>query len=100
MTYNRTAQLRELYFQYSRYSVKETPAPSYDSLPQWSSNGYFDKLKPETINKAVRPVPERYRQAFPDIIPVQHSFKPSQLSKYKQLQKVDKTDRLREFGRQ
>ena len=47
MTYNRTTELRELYFQHSRHSATEPKNPSYDSLLQWPSNGYFERLKPD-----------------------------------------------------
>lgn len=59
MTYERTAQLRELYFQHSQYSAKPViPAERpYDSLLQWPSTGYFDRLKPDTalLKEALRP---------------------------------------------
>lgn len=46
MMYNRTAELRELYFQQSRYSVKKAK-PDYPPLLQWPSHGYFERLKPD-----------------------------------------------------
>ena len=50
MMYNRTAELRELYFQHSQYSANPiVPAERpYDSLLQWPSNGYFERFKPDT----------------------------------------------------
>jgi len=47
MAYNNIAQLRELYFQYSRYSGSKLENASYDSLLQWPRNGYFERLKPD-----------------------------------------------------
>lgn len=47
MMYNTTTQSREWYFQHSQYSVEEPKKPSYDSLLQWPSNGYFERLKPD-----------------------------------------------------
>ena len=49
MMYNRADELRELYFQHSRYSATEPKNPSYDSLLQWPSNGYFERLKPDAV---------------------------------------------------
>jgi len=47
MAYNTTSELRELYFQHSGYSVGKPVNSSYDSLLQWPSNGYFERLKPD-----------------------------------------------------
>ncbi|MFC1794067.1 hypothetical protein ACFL3Q_10830 [Planctomycetota bacterium] len=49
MAYNRTAEMRELYFQQSQYSVDKPEDPSYDSLLQWPSNGYFDKFRSDAV---------------------------------------------------
>jgi len=45
MVYNTTAELRESYFQESRYSTDKSEVAPYDSILQWPSNGYFDKFK-------------------------------------------------------
>jgi hypothetical protein len=50
MAYNTTAELRELYFQPSPYSVDRPEYWRYDSLLQWPSNGYF---KPFTSDAAL-----------------------------------------------
>jgi len=61
MAYNTIAQSRELYFQHSGYSVGKPVNSSYDSLLQWPSNGYFERLKPdaallkEALTAYVRP---------------------------------------------
>jgi len=47
MAYNTTDQLRELYFQDSRYSGSKLEDASDDSLLQWPSKGYFDRFKPD-----------------------------------------------------
>jgi hypothetical protein len=47
MTYNITAQPRELYSPHSRYSGSKLEDASYDSLLQWPITGYFDRLKPD-----------------------------------------------------
>ena len=47
MAYNTTSELRELYFQNSGYSLAKPADSSYDSLLQWPSNGYFERLKPD-----------------------------------------------------
>jgi hypothetical protein len=49
MAYNKTSELRELYFQNSQYSIEKPQEPSYESLLQWPSNGYFDRLRPDAI---------------------------------------------------
>jgi hypothetical protein len=51
MAYNRTAELRNMYFQQSRYAANPTLAAKrpYDSLLQWPSNSYFDRLRPDAI---------------------------------------------------
>jgi len=51
MAYNRIGELRELYFQQSQYAVNPTLAAErpYDSLLQWPSNDYFDRLRPDAI---------------------------------------------------
>jgi len=36
-----------LYFQHSGYSVGRAAYSRYDSLLQWPSNGYFERLKPD-----------------------------------------------------
>jgi len=48
MTYNNIAQLRESYFQHSRYSGSKLEDASYDSLLQWPSKGYFDRFRPDS----------------------------------------------------
>jgi hypothetical protein len=45
MTYNRTYEISNLYSQHSQYSIEKPQAPSYESLLQWPSNGYFEKFK-------------------------------------------------------
>ena len=45
MAYNKIAQPIELYFQHSRYSDSKLENSSYESLLQWPSKGYFDRLK-------------------------------------------------------
>ena len=47
MTYNDIAQLRELYTHDSRYSDSKLEHSLYNSLLQWPSNGYFERLKPD-----------------------------------------------------
>jgi len=47
MSYNTTAELRELYFQQSRDSGKIKENVFYDSLLQWPSNNYFNKFIPD-----------------------------------------------------
>lgn len=47
MMYNKTAELRELYFQHSPYTAKEAK-PDYPPLLQWPSHGYFERLKPDS----------------------------------------------------
>lgn len=49
--YNRTAELRELYSQHSQYFANPTIRSDrpYDSLLQWPSNGYFERLKPDAV---------------------------------------------------
>lgn len=56
MAYSRTAELRELYFQYSRDSAEETKSHKYPPLLQWPSNGYFERLKPDAalLKEALR----------------------------------------------
>jgi len=51
MAYNRTVELRNMYFQHSRYAANSTLAAErpYDSLLQWPSNSYFDRLRPDAI---------------------------------------------------
>jgi hypothetical protein len=51
MTYNKPAELRNMYFQQSLYTANSTLAAerSYDSLLQWPLNGYFDRLRPDAI---------------------------------------------------
>jgi len=55
--YNKADELRELYFQHSQYSATEPKNPSYDSLLQWPSNGYFGTLKPDAwlLREALTP---------------------------------------------
>jgi len=48
MAYNNIAQLRELYIHDSRYSDSKLEHSLYNSLLQWPSNGYFERLKPDT----------------------------------------------------
>lgn len=57
MVYNTTAELRELYFQHSRYSAANQENPAYDLLLQWPSNGYFERLKPDAalLREALNP---------------------------------------------
>lgn len=63
MAYNRTAELRELYFQQSRYSptyIEESGKPykPYGSLFQWPSNGYFDfRNDANLLNQLLQPYP-------------------------------------------
>jgi len=47
--YNKTSEMRELYSQHSPYSANPTIRSDrpYDSLLQWPSNGYFERLKPD-----------------------------------------------------
>jgi len=45
--YNTIAQLRELYFQQSRYSAEPAKA-YYPPLLQWPSNSYFERFKPDS----------------------------------------------------
>jgi hypothetical protein len=47
MTYDNIAQLRELYFEHSRYSGSKLEDFFNDSLLQWPSRGYFDRFKPD-----------------------------------------------------
>ena len=47
MTYNRTTELPELYFQQSGYSTKQAE-PDYPPFLQWPSNSNFEKFKPDT----------------------------------------------------
>jgi len=56
--YNTTAPTGELYSQHSQYSGQKPEDPSYDSLLQWPSNGYFDKFKPDAdlLQKALSPI--------------------------------------------
>jgi len=48
MIYNNTPEIRNLYSQDSWYSPDRPEKPFYDSLLQWPSNGYFERLKPDT----------------------------------------------------
>jgi hypothetical protein len=49
MTYNTSAELRELYFQQSRDSPKASGYIFYDSLLQWPTNSYFNKFIPDSV---------------------------------------------------
>ena len=57
MAYNTTAESQKLYFQQSLYSVNKPESHSYDSLLQWPSNGYFERLKPDAdlLREALTP---------------------------------------------
>lgn len=61
MAYNTTDQLRELYFQDSRYSDSKLEDASYDSLLQWPPKGYFDRFKPDAalLREALASDPSR-----------------------------------------
>jgi len=48
MVYNNTPEIRYLYSQDSRYSPDIAEKLPYDSLLQWPSNSYFDRLKPDS----------------------------------------------------
>ena len=55
---NKTYELRNLYFQQSRYSAeKEEKKYDHPPLIQWPANGYFDKLKPDAdlLQQAISP---------------------------------------------
>jgi len=51
MAYDGTVELRNMYFQQSQYAANPTLVDErqYDSLLQWPSIGYFDRLKPDAI---------------------------------------------------
>ncbi len=61
MIYNNIAQLQELYFHNSRYSVDKPANSSYDSLLQWPRNGYFERLIPNAalLREALTSYPSR-----------------------------------------
>ena len=46
MAYNRTAELRELYFQQSQYPAKQAE-PDYPLFLRWPEKGYFEKFTPD-----------------------------------------------------
>ena len=54
---NRTYELRNLYFQQSRYSAKQEK-PDYPPFIQWPSSNYLEKFKPDAylLQKALAPV--------------------------------------------
>ena len=54
---NKTYELRNLYFQQSRYFTNQ-PETSYPLLLKWPSNGYFEKFKPDAdlLQKALSPL--------------------------------------------
>jgi hypothetical protein len=54
---NQTYELRNLYFQQSRYSAKQTE-PDYPLFLQWPSSSYLEKFKPDAdlLQKALSPV--------------------------------------------
>lgn len=54
---NTTYELRNLYFQQSQYSAKQTK-PYYPLFLQWPEKGYFDKFKPDAdlLQKALSPL--------------------------------------------
>ena len=54
---NTTYELRNLYFQQSQYSAKQTE-PTYPLLLQWPEKGYFEKFKPDAdlLQKALSPL--------------------------------------------
>lgn len=58
---NKTYELKNLYFQNSRYAAEPTPASSYDSLLPWPATGYFDRLKPDAalLKEALTSYPSR-----------------------------------------
>jgi hypothetical protein len=57
MSYNRTAELRELYFQQSQYPAKNAE-PEYPLFLQWPHKAYFERFKADTelLQKALSPI--------------------------------------------